>query len=210
MKAEIDKLAIMIFYWKGSKLTLIMLICSPLCISLSLSTGLHVRQSGRDPHQAAAVPGFQVDAETGRPAGDGARGCALCPVGRRRDCCRCRRVSLGCSAGDGLGPGRLPGRLPSALRLSSCRRRRWKRSSVPPHPFPLFVSFSLRETRDAHVYSCQEVPSEPFLSTGQKSARGPLGAAWFLCWGLTDRLVQAALFLADSDLGPPHWAPSRP
>lgn len=38
VKAEIDKLAIMIFYWKGSKLTLIMLIRSPLCISLPLST----------------------------------------------------------------------------------------------------------------------------------------------------------------------------
>ena len=44
VKAEIDKLAIMIFYWKGSKLTLIMLICSPLCISLPLSTA-HILQS---------------------------------------------------------------------------------------------------------------------------------------------------------------------
>lgn len=56
----------------------------------------------------------------------------------------------------------------------------------------------------------KKCPLNPFFPQVKSQPRGPLGAAWFLCWGLTDRLVQAALFLADSDLGPPHWAPSRP
>ena len=106
-------------------------------------------------------------------------GCALCPVGRRWDCCWAAARARGALLGMGSGPGsprarwRLPGGLPSTLRLSSCRRRRWKQYSVPPHPSPLLLSFSPWETRDALVYSCQEVPSEPFVSTDQKSAPRP-------------------------------------
>ena len=50
--------------------------------------------------------------QVGLPGMARSQECALCPVGRRRDCCRCRRVSLGCSAGDGLGTRASPGQAP--------------------------------------------------------------------------------------------------
>ena len=53
-------------------------------------------------------------------------------------------------------------------------------------------------------------PLNPLFPQIKSQPRGPLAAAWFLCWSLTDRLVPAALLLADSDLGLPYWAPSRP
>lgn len=48
----------------------------------------------------------------------------------------------------------------------------------------------------------------PFFPQVKSQPRGPLGAGFL--WGLTDRLVQAALFLADSDLGPPTGHPPGP
>lgn len=47
-------------------------------------------------------------------------GCALCPVGRRWDCCWGRSASPGCSAGDGLGT-RVPARQMASPRRAPVR-----------------------------------------------------------------------------------------
>ena len=62
----------------------------------------------------------------------------------------------------------LPGGLPSAAAGGG------DGSDLPCPHSPLLSFFpSLPGRRDAHVYSCQEVPSEPFVSTDQKSAPRP-------------------------------------
>ena len=39
----------------------------------------------------------------------------------------------------------------------------------------------------------KKCPLNPFFPQSKRHPRGPLPAAWFLCWGLTDRVIQAAV-----------------
>lgn len=184
---------------------------------VSLPTGLHFRQSGRDPHQAAAVPGFQVDAEAGRSAGDGPRGVCTVPCGQ----------ALGLL----LGPQREPGvlcwgwardqgpRAPDGVSQAGSRPPSASAaagvgdgSNIPCPHIPLLSFFPSLPGRPVMLVfiPAKRCPLNPLFPQIKSQPRGPLAAAWFLCWGLADRLVPAALLLADSDLGLPHWAPPRP